>query len=441
MHASRRPLTYTPRRKGPPPYGRWGLMLLALLVAAVVWNRLVRPGVRMRDEARQASATSGASAAPEVAPHAWRQRLLPADLSDNAGTLEKIDGAFPAAGEADSPPPVGEERMALAARGLSGSSTSRGSVTPSSPTAVPGNELPIFTRLRASRDRPVPREVAELARRLTADCPDDACRARTLYRWLTDNIRYDVQEWAHLVGGGAAYTNPHDPLAVLERGTTVCAGYAWLYNDMARSVGLNSVFLIGDVRGYRGTPDDDLVSAFQHAWNAVEVDGQWRLVDATWGARQVDEEERTYRSRQEYYFDTPARQMIFDHLPEDDRWQLLEQPVPDKDAFQSLPNLKPAFFRHELKLANGFASQLALERNERGGLVLSAPESTQVAATLTPLDGGSGDSLPVARRQERIEVLVGPLEPGEYVLRLFARRADATDVPFECGADYIIRIE
>ncbi len=297
-----------------------------------------------------------------------------------------------------------------------------------------------MTALRESRRHPIPAEVAALAEKITEGATNDALRARAIYDWLTDNIRYDVVEWAHITGGGDQYTHAHDPLSVLARGTTVCAGYAWLFDAMSRSVGLNSTFLIGDVRGYRGTPDDALVSAFQHAWNAVQVDGGWRLLDATWGARQTGETGDDALARRDYYFDTPPSQMIFDHLPEATEWQLIDEPLPDAAAFNSLPNLKPTFFQHGLRLENAFASRLAADAGRGGTLTVTAPGPVAVAATLSPLaGGGAARQIPVVATGERRDIMVEPLPRGDYVLRIYSRAG--ADGPYACSADFVIRAE
>ncbi len=306
------------------------------------------------------------------------------------------------------------------------------------PANSPTDELPIFTALRNSRDQPIPAEVDELAQELTKDATNDLQRAQALYNWLTDNIRYDIDVWKHITGGGQTYMNDHDPASVLARGTTVCAGYSWLFDAMATSVGLNSTFLIGDVRGYRGTPDDQLISAFKHAWNAVQIDGNWELLDATWGARQVNEPAASYRPRQSYYFTTPPNQLIFDHLPESTEWQLLADPLPDSDSFQQQPNLKPSFFQHGLRLEAPFGSTLSASSGSGGTLGVVAPPDTSIAATLiTRGEGDQAKTLPVATQGELHRILVAPLPPGDYILRIYSK--DNPKGEYSCSADFAIK--
>jgi len=314
-----------------------------------------------------------------------------------------------------------------------------GRLQPLRRAARPKSEWPVFQALRASRGRPVDARVAALAGEITRDCRMDAERARALYDWITGHITYDWQEWAHIVSGAGTYQLPHDPLSVIERGTTVCAGYAWLYNDLARSIGLKSDFIIGDVRGYRGTPDDELISPYQHAWNGVNIDGVWYLLDATWGARQPGEAAADYQARSAYYFATPANQLIFDHLPETTEWQLLAAPVP-ADAFSTLPNLKPAFFRDGLLLGNHFSDTIAMPADGAASVTLLAPEGVEIAATLLSEKGkiGAGHLL-VSGDGVRRDILLDGLPAGDYLLRVYSRSASSAGA-YECCLDYAVEV-
>ena len=299
----------------------------------------------------------------------------------------------------------------------------------------------VFAQLRNHRSKPIPAEVRELAGEITKDCTNEASKARAIYDWLTANITYDTAEWRNIVSGADSYIHPHDPASVLERGNTVCIGYAWLFDDLCTAAGLESTYLIGDVRGYRGTPDDELVSSVRHAWSAVREDGEWKLLDATWGARQEGEKEGDYKARADYYFDTPPNQFVFDHLPEDAAWQLLESPVPTETAFLILPNLKPAFFTDGLKLGGDYTSVLGAKTDERYRLAFGKPEGTEVVFTLGPASNGE------ASRQIRsvtsasglsVSAIIPPLSKGDHLLRVYSRTGNG---PFTCGADFIIHAE
>ncbi|MEI6212134.1 MAG: transglutaminase domain-containing protein [bacterium] len=300
------------------------------------------------------------------------------------------------------------------------------------------NELPVFTALRASRGQPIPKEVSDLAKEITRNCQNEAERAKAIYDWMTSHITYDWKVWADMVAGANTYTQPQDPLSVIQRGTGVCAGYAWLFDALAASVGMDATFVIGDVRGYRGTADDNLTSKFQHAWNSVQIDGQWCLLDATWGARQPGESTTDYLARRDYYYQTAPNQLIFDHLPESENWQLLENPIPD-DAFRELPNLKPAFFRDGLRLANAFSDTLTTPLGKPTSVILAAPEGILLGATLTQNGQDLSANLSVRESGIRRDILVAPLPAGQYILRLYSKPATSSGL-YDCAADYVVNV-
>ncbi len=367
-----------------------------------------------------------------------RQAAKPSNRQTGEGTVALRPIRFRSAPRFLAPvsDPIGENEA-----GAAYTSLSAGTAAPDKSEKGRGREPAIFNQLRDHRSKPIPAEVRELAGEITKDCTNEASKARAIYDWLTANITYDTAEWRNIVSGADDYIHPHDPASVLKRGTTVCIGYAWLFDDLCASAGLESTYLIGDVRGYRGTPDDELVSSVRHAWSAVREDGEWKLLDATWGARQEGENEGDYKARSDYYFDTPPNQFVFDHLPEDAEWQLLENPVPSETAFSILPNLKPAFFMDGLRLGGDYTSVLGAKTDERYRLAFGKPKGTDVVFTLGPASNGEASkqirSMTTAGGKS-VSAIIPPLPKGEHLLRVYSRTGDG---PFTCGADFVIHAE
>ena len=91
----------------------------------------------------------------------------------------------------------------------------------------------------------------------------------------------------------------------------------------------------------------------QHSWNAVLVNGAWRLVDCHWAARRLVGKKVTPENVRyeldEYYFMPDPHQLIFTHFPDDLSWQLLERPISLGD-FENLVPVKSAFFKYGLQI-------------------------------------------------------------------------------------------
>lgn len=89
-----------------------------------------------------------------------------------------------------------------------------------------------------------------------------------------------------------------------------------------------------------------------HSWNAVLIDGHWRLVDCHWAARRMIGKKGAENVRyglDEYYFLIDPRQLIYTHYPDDTNWQLLERTYSLED-FENLPPVKSLFFKYGLDL-------------------------------------------------------------------------------------------
>jgi len=189
------------------------------------------------------------------------------------------------------------------------------------------------------------RSVAELAGYLARAGGDDLTRARALYRWVAGHITYDVE--------GFRSGRPGDPSpeAVLERRTSVCEGFAQLTQALGRAMGLEVQVVSGWSKGYGYTPGQRFEGPTNHAWDAVRIDGTWRLMDPTWGAGYLDESLRFVRRFQDHYFLTEPGEFVFDHLPQDSSWQLLDRPLTAAE-YADLVYLRPMFFEAGFRIGN-----------------------------------------------------------------------------------------
>lgn len=175
-----------------------------------------------------------------------------------------------------------------------------------------------------------------LAAYLTGPAQSDAEKVRAIYRWVTDRIDYDVN---------AYFSNtlrPTGAAEVLARRSSACSGYATLFEALGKAAGLEVVSIGGYAKGY-GFVAGSRLDIPNHAWNAVRIDGRWRLVDPTWGAGYV-RNGRFFRAFSERYFLASPEEFMFTHLPENDAWQLQTTPHLTKADFESLPLPGTAFF-------------------------------------------------------------------------------------------------
>jgi hypothetical protein len=171
---------------------------------------------------------------------------------------------------------------------------------------------------------------------LSQPARDDTEKARAIFRWVADRISYDVD---------AYFSNQLVKMSaddVLRQRRGICDGYATLFEKLAREAGMEVVTIKGYAKAYGYIPGSRFDRP-NHAWNAIKINGQWRLIDATWGAGYI-KNGKYVKVLAETFFLASPEQFMFSHLPVDDAWQLQATPRVSKAEFESMPTLEPAFF-------------------------------------------------------------------------------------------------
>jgi transglutaminase-like putative cysteine protease len=83
-----------------------------------------------------------------------------------------------------------------------------------------------------------------LASYLSKVSADEYTRALTIYTWIAKNIRYDWDSYR------AKAIPPQEAKNVLKWGMGVCQGYAELFQELCKGVGLRSELVSGYAKGY-----------------------------------------------------------------------------------------------------------------------------------------------------------------------------------------------
>ena len=168
-------------------------------------------------------------------------------------------------------------------------------------------------------------------------------KARMIYVWLAENINYDDH------GYNSKQIGDNSAEGVMKNKLAVCAGFANLYQALGEKLGLKISTLTGLAKGYdyEGDSYDNLEDASNHAWNAINIDGVWKIFDATWGQgyaftnskgklvskKEVDNE----------WFNIDPKISIFSHLPEESDKQFLS-PTISFETFLEMPIIVPTAF-------------------------------------------------------------------------------------------------
>jgi len=197
-----------------------------------------------------------------------------------------------------------------------------------------------------------------LARQLTFPYSKDIEKVRAIFRWITENISYNVKPLRKnnspaksFIMDDPADTAALKPLServaidVLNRRLAFCDGYARLFSTLCAYAGIESEVITGYANGglrRRGRFGSN------HRWNAVRIDSSWYLLDATWASGHITFGTDDFiKSYNDFYFLTAPKAFARDHYPEDPRWTLLSE-LPVMNEFEYSPFKTHAFSKNNI---------------------------------------------------------------------------------------------
>ncbi|MES2484420.1 MAG: transglutaminase domain-containing protein [Bacteroidota bacterium] len=187
----------------------------------------------------------------------------------------------------------------------------------------------------------------KFANKVKADFTREDEKARAIFTWIATNVKYDLAAYGVNEKPVAySYKTEQEKLEkqkkfkedlaakTLKTKKGVCEGYATLFMIVAQKAGLEAVFIPGTSKSHP-MHIGKAPGASDHAWNAVKIDGKWKLLDCTWGAGVVTGEKPafTFKFNDGYFFAEPDV-FFLNHYPDDKQWLLTNKTETD---FANLP--------------------------------------------------------------------------------------------------------
>ena len=250
-------------------------------------------------------------------------------------------------------------------------------------------------------------DLKSLSDKLTQPFPAEVDKFRAIYRWVCNNIDNDYELYARNKAGRERLRdkpealrqwnqrlNPQFFQTLLREHKTMCTGYAYLVKELAFHAGLTCRIVdgygrtVGSNVGGSGIPN--------HSWNAVQLDNQWYLCDATWSSGAVDPVQGKFIKQfsEAYFLPAPAL-FARNHYPLDTAWLLvadkptlpefLNGPLVYKSllTYQVLP-VSPGTLRVEAKRGEKCTFRLAGESSPNPQQVALRIERGTTATTVHP---------------------------------------------------------
>lgn len=259
--------------------------------------------------------------------------------------------------------------------------------------------------------------IETLAAYLTADTRTDLEKARAIFRWITSRVHFDQSALEN------ATAQDVDADQVLKSRRTACMGYSELFYVLGSAAGLQVERICGLARACSSANTSLCNSPPNHEWNAVKIDGKWKLVDCTWGTGYMESGARFVKRYDDFYFCTPPEQFIYDHFPVDPDWQILPETISCKD-YEQLVALQPEFFKCGLELDTHHES--TIKATGAVEISLIARRDVYMLARLTCGKEQVPSSYTFVEKEgDRLRVAAAFPHPGTYTLRLYARPANA----------------
>ena len=260
-----------------------------------------------------------------------------------------------------------------------------------------------------------------------------------IFYWIACNIEYDV----------VSYFSDNIPTQSVEEvfrtRKGVCAGYSHLYQYLCDRLDIKCQEINGYSKGYGYDQQEEGASLEKdHAWNAVQINDQWYLIDSTWGAGTLTESKIFKRELNCYYFLAPPHQMIYHHLPEDDKWQLLRTTI-NMTQYIQMPKIRPAYFHLNLELISPLhQAHVALVPEKSYALVLlRTPADVDISGSLklndNTIEGGHQIVYDVERHLYRC--YFAPSTMGRHKVELYAKKNDSTTKSYDQVLDLTLTMK
>lgn len=203
----------------------------------------------------------------------------------------------------------------------------------------PENPFAVIDQYARNVPKSAEKNIPALASYLERVADTDLEKTRAIFVWLTDNISYDD------AGYNSKSYGDLSPEGVLKSKRAVCSGFSRLFVALGEEMQLNVREASGFAKGY-GFSNGGSFENTNHAWNLVEINGEWKLFDATWGAGNGSNVNGQLVSKKEfddYWFDTNPYAFIFNHLPENESFALIDN-VPNLYEYEQLPKVRKNYF-------------------------------------------------------------------------------------------------
>lgn len=200
----------------------------------------------------------------------------------------------------------------------------------------------------------------------------DVQRLRAIFTYVAEKILWEED-----------FEGDVDTRHIIQSGRACAKEVAVLVMEMCSAVGITCEV----VRGYLKTPGEipemSIMPRSNHWWNAVAVDGEWRMMDCSLAAPS-NPKRAAYSAvgssmADGWWFLARPTEICWTHIPEHHGQQHICPPVAH-EILLNLPCACPPFFRNEIQMFDYNSSLTRIEDLEMVHINFNVPEDVEVAA-------------------------------------------------------------
>ncbi|KAI9681685.1 MAG: cytokinesis protein 3 [Bathelium mastoideum] len=216
----------------------------------------------------------------------------------------------------------------------------------------------------------------------------DVQRLRAIFTWVAEKVGWEEDfEFGSPEAGGELL----DTRRVIHSRRGCSEEIATLVAEMCTAVGIHCEI----VHGYLKKPGEALELAIEgysgaassgrgnHFWNAVVVDGEFRILDASLSGpthpRRSEFSGVAGQAAESWYFLARPMEACYTHVPLIPEQQHIV-PALSPDVLLALPCACPPFFRYGLRMEDFDTSLLSLENLEMAQVTIAVEEGTELVA-------------------------------------------------------------
>jgi hypothetical protein len=155
---------------------------------------------------------------------------------------------------------------------------------------------------------------------LSAYCEANAVgeleKVRFYFVWIARHVRYDQSTYSVYRQNSDYNVEKQSVPVVFSDRLAICRGYALLLERLCRQSNMAARYVAG--YGKAQLNDERLEP---HAWNAIRIEGNWELFDATWASNSLQRDSSDLSVNFEKWFMTPPTQFARQHWSYDPIFQ------------------------------------------------------------------------------------------------------------------------